>query len=54
MEQKLELLYIGAAAIFFAVAVLGWMETERKMHQGLEAVEHRLNEERVVIRAGGD
>ncbi len=52
MEHKIELLYIGAAAIFFAVAIMGLMETEKQMNQCLVAVEHKLNQERIVERCG--
>lgn len=53
MEQKLELFYMGAAAIIFAVAIMGWMKSEQQMNQSLNVLEQRFGEERVVIESGG-
>lgn len=45
MEGKLELLYMGAAAICFAVFVMGWLMQNRQVNQGLIQLEQRMNQE---------
>ena len=53
MEHKLEVIYIGAAAIFFAAAVMGFIKVEQTFTDSLVALEQQTNEGRVVIRTGG-
>lgn len=54
MEQKFELIYMGAAAIIFVTAVMGWFTMEKQLNQCLSALEWQLNDERVVMRSGGN
>lgn len=53
MEQKLEAIYVGAAAILFAVAMMGYMKMEQQLNQSMEKLQQRMGEERVVISSGG-
>lgn len=53
MEQKLEGIYMGAAAVLFAVAMLGCISMEKKLNQSLQLLQQQMEEDRVVISFGG-
>lgn len=53
MEEKLQLIYMGAAALLFVAAMIGWISVEQDLNQSLASIEQQFNEERVIIRTGG-
>lgn len=53
MEHKFELMFLGAAALLFAMSIGGWLLSDRQFEQSLYLLERHMNEERVVVEKGG-
>lgn len=53
MEEKIELMYMGVAAILFAVAIGFFMSSHNQMNKSLVFMENYINEERVAAEKGG-
>lgn len=54
MEHKMELVYMGAAAIIFAASIMGWFSMEKQLNESLVIVEQQAGEDHVIIRTGGN
>ena len=54
MEHGIQVLYIGAAAVFFAVFMAIWLHCDRQFDKGLRLLEQDMNEERIVSLGKGD
>lgn len=51
MEQIMELLYMGLAAVMFAVFAWGFWKADQKILDNQKRLEQQIEEDRIMIRA---